>query len=156
MTSRTTSVCDPLGSTITSNRANYCYAYFALRKAGDKPPTNQNGQNGTWVNIGATVKWCENSCKQSSDLTWVPMSPDQINYDLEEATRGTQYAATLKPYQRAKNGRAASNALISQHAGKDKWEKELTMSPCCLYSSQVYQDKYRTCLFEPYFNISTT
>ena len=49
-----------------------------------------------------------------------------VYYDLEEATRGTQHAATLKPYQRAKNGRAASNALITQHAGKDKWEKELT------------------------------
>ena len=36
------------------------------------------------------------------------------------------HAAALKPHQRAKNGRAASNALITQHAGKDKWEKELT------------------------------
>ena len=30
----------------------------------------------------------------------------QVYYKLEEATRGTQYAATIKPFQRRRNGRA--------------------------------------------------
>ena len=44
---------------------------------------------------------------------------------LEEATRNTSYSATIKPFSRTKNGRDAYLALISQHAGQDKWEKEL-------------------------------
>ena len=44
---------------------------------------------------------------------------------LEEATRGTIYSATLAPFTRSKNGRDAYLAIMSQHAGKDKWEKEL-------------------------------
>lgn len=46
------------------------------------------------------------------------------NY-LEEATRGTTYHSTVQTYQRSKNGRSAWLALLQQHAGTDKWEKEL-------------------------------
>lgn len=42
---------------------------------------------------------------------------------LEEATRSTIYAPTVKPFARTKNGRAAYLAMISSHAGQDKWEK---------------------------------
>ena len=42
---------------------------------------------------------------------------------LEEATRGTQYASTIKAHSRTKNGRSAWLAMISSHAGTDKWEK---------------------------------
>lgn len=48
-----------------------------------------------------------------------------VYYNLEEATRGTAYAASIKPYQRAKDGRGAFLALTSQYAGKDKWEAKL-------------------------------
>jgi hypothetical protein len=48
-----------------------------------------------------------------------------VYYKLEEATRGTSYAASIKPFQRTKNGRAAWLALSSQYAGKDKWEAEI-------------------------------
>ena len=41
---------------------------------------------------------------------------------LDEATRGTIYAATIKPYARTKNGRAAWFAITNSHAGDDKWE----------------------------------
>lgn len=41
---------------------------------------------------------------------------------LEEATRGTAYGSTVKAYSRRRDGRAAWLALISSHAGKDKWE----------------------------------
>jgi hypothetical protein len=45
-----------------------------------------------------------------------------VYYKLEEATRATSYAASIKPYQRTKNGRNAWLALSNQYAGKDKWE----------------------------------
>ena len=45
-----------------------------------------------------------------------------VYFKLEEATRGTSYADTIKPFQRKKDGRAAFTALISQYAGVDKWE----------------------------------
>ena len=44
---------------------------------------------------------------------------------LEEATRSTSYAASIKPFQRRKDGRGAWLALTSQYAGQDKWEAEL-------------------------------
>ena len=44
---------------------------------------------------------------------------------LEEATRGTQYASSIRPYSRAKNGREAYLALKRQYAGKDKWQAEI-------------------------------
>ena len=51
------------------------------------------------------------------------------NFDLyfllEEATQGTQYAASIKPFQRTKDGNGAWRALTSQYAGKDKWEAEI-------------------------------
>ena len=36
---------------------------------------------------------------------------------LEEATQGTQYAASIKPFQRHRDGNGAWNALTSQYAG---------------------------------------
>ena len=42
---------------------------------------------------------------------------------LEEATRGSIYASTVKPHSRRKDGRAAWTAMVSSHAGKDKWEQ---------------------------------
>ena len=48
-----------------------------------------------------------------------------VYYRLEKATRGTSYAAAIKPFTRAKDGRGAWKALTSQYAGKDKWEAEI-------------------------------
>ena len=48
-----------------------------------------------------------------------------VYYHLEEATRGTSYGASIKPFQRGKDGRGAWKALTSQYAGKDKWEAEI-------------------------------
>ena len=42
---------------------------------------------------------------------------------LEEATRGGVYAPTIKPYARRKDGRAAWLAMVTSHAGQDKWEQ---------------------------------
>ena len=44
-----------------------------------------------------------------------------VYYLLEEATRSTGYAASIKPFQREKNGRAAWLAIVGQYAGEDKW-----------------------------------
>ena len=50
---------------------------------------------------------------------------NKMVYDfLEAVTRSTIYAASIKPSQRTKNGRKAYTALIAQHAGEDKWERE--------------------------------
>lgn len=48
-----------------------------------------------------------------------------LYHHLEEATRTTSYAASIKPFQRQKDGRGAWTALTSQYAGDDKWEAEL-------------------------------
>ena len=45
-----------------------------------------------------------------------------VYFKLEEATRGTSYADSIKPFQRQKDGRAAHLALVGQFAGNDKWE----------------------------------
>jgi hypothetical protein len=44
-----------------------------------------------------------------------------VYYYIEEATRTTVYAASIKPFQRTKNGRGAFTAMLSQYAGEDKW-----------------------------------
>ena len=48
-----------------------------------------------------------------------------VYYALEEAARSTSYAASIKPFQRTKNGRGALLALTNQYAGNDKWEAEI-------------------------------
>ena len=42
---------------------------------------------------------------------------------LEEATRNSTYAPTIKPYAHTKNGRSAWFALLTSYVGIDKWEK---------------------------------
>ena len=49
----------------------------------------------------------------------------KLYFDLEKALWSAQYASLLKPYQRAKDGRAAYLSIIQQYAGLDKWENEL-------------------------------
>ena len=48
-----------------------------------------------------------------------------VYYHLQKATRGTSYAASIKPCQKVKDGRGAWKALTSQYAGKEKWEAEI-------------------------------
>ena len=44
---------------------------------------------------------------------------------LEEATRGTTFASSIKIYERTCNGCAAWMALNTQHAGDRKWRDKL-------------------------------
>ncbi len=55
---------------------------------------------------------------------------------LEEATRATSYAASIKPFQRGKNGRGAWLALVGQYAGQDKWEAEIRKQEQLLHTRQ--------------------
>ena len=48
-----------------------------------------------------------------------------VYYALEEATHNMSYAASIKPFQRTKNGRGALQTLTNQYAGNDKWEAEI-------------------------------
>jgi hypothetical protein len=59
-----------------------------------------------------------------------------VYYKLEEATRATAYAASIKPYQRTKNGRDAWLALSNQYAGNDKWEAEIKRHEQLLHTRQ--------------------
>jgi hypothetical protein len=58
-----------------------------------------------------------------------------VYYRLEEATRTTAYAASIKP-QRTKDGRDAFEALTDQYAGQDKWEAELKKQDNLLHTQE--------------------
>jgi hypothetical protein len=62
---------------------------------------------------------------------------ETVYHRLEEATRGTSYAASLKPYQRTKDVRGAFQAIISQYAGEDKWESEPALQPTLERAEQL-------------------
>ena len=49
----------------------------------------------------------------------------KVYYKLKEATRSKQYAASIKPFTRLKNGREAWLALCSQYAGNNKLEAKI-------------------------------
>jgi hypothetical protein len=57
-----------------------------------------------------------------------------VYYHLEEATRTTIYAASIKPFQRTKDGRGAWLALLNQYAGQDKWLAEIKRSEELLHN----------------------
>ena len=59
---------------------------------------------------------------------------EAVYMELEAATRNTQFAAAIAPFQRRKDGRAAYVALISQYAGNDKWEAELKRREAILHT----------------------
>ena len=59
-----------------------------------------------------------------------------VYYHLEEATRRTIYSASIKPFQRGKDGCGAWLALTSQYAGNDKWEAELKRQDDLLHQCQ--------------------
>ena len=42
---------------------------------------------------------------------------------LETATRSTTYSSTVKGFSRSRDGRGAWLAIVTTHAGKDKWEQ---------------------------------
>ena len=59
-----------------------------------------------------------------------------VYYHLEEATCGTIYSASIKPFQRGKDGCGEWLALTSQYAGNDKWVAELKRQDDLLHQCQ--------------------
>ena len=57
-----------------------------------------------------------------------------VYFKLEAATRGTAYAASIKPFQCARNGRGALEALLTQFAGTDKWDAEIKKQESLLHT----------------------
>ena len=60
----------------------------------------------------------------------------KLYYLLAEATVSTQYAPTLKSFQRRHDGRGGYLSLISQHAGHDKWNIEVHKASTFIQSSK--------------------
>jgi hypothetical protein len=60
----------------------------------------------------------------------------QVYFYLEEATRSTVYSASIKPFQRSRDGRGAWLALIGQYAGVDKWEAEIKKQEQLIHTSK--------------------
>ena len=56
--------------------------------------------------------------------------------DLESATRGTKYAASIAPFKRRRDGRGAFFALTAQFAGPAMWDKEARTSAEFLMSRE--------------------
>ena len=59
---------------------------------------------------------------------------EEVYNHLESALRSTQYAATLSSFKRAKDGRGAWTAVISQYVGRDKWQKEVKKQEVFLHT----------------------
>jgi hypothetical protein len=57
-----------------------------------------------------------------------------VYHYLEEATRTTAYAASIKPFQRRMDGRGAWFALLGQYAGNEKWEAEIKIQEAVLHT----------------------
>ena len=58
-------------------------------------------------------------------------------FDLvEQAARNTQYMGSIQQLKRTRDGAGAYNAIVSQHAGKDKWEAELKRAQNIMQSTK--------------------
>ena len=70
----------------------------------------------------------------SHDHPTYPADNEAVYHKVEEATRNTKYASTIKPFQRRKDGRGAFISLIAQHAGEDKWLGMIKQNESVLHS----------------------
>jgi hypothetical protein len=62
-----------------------------------------------------------------------PQDNAAVYFKMEEASRGTPFADSIKTYQRRKDGRGAYFAIVAQFAGNDKWEAEIKKSTTILH-----------------------
>ena len=61
---------------------------------------------------------------------------EKVYFKLEEANRGTSYAASLKPFQRHKDGRGAYLAITTQNAGDNKWNAKIVNQDALLHNQK--------------------
>ena len=57
-----------------------------------------------------------------------------VYYNMEEATRGTHFADSIKPFQSRKYGRIALEAMEIQYAGQDKLDAEIKKMDTLLHT----------------------
>eukprot|EP00957_Ditylum_brightwellii_P188270 14332408-Ditylum_brightwellii.AAC.1 len=57
-------------------------------------------------------------------------------FSLEEATKGTQYAASINPFQQVKKSRGALTSIKQQSAGVDKWQAKPAQRDKFLHSAE--------------------
>ena len=53
---------------------------------------------------------------------------------IEEATRSTSYTGSIRPFKHTEDGRSAWYAIVSQFAGKDKWQAEIKRNEQLLHT----------------------
>ena len=53
---------------------------------------------------------------------------------IEEATRSTSYTGSIRPFKHTEDGRSAWFAIVSQFAGKDKWQAEIKRNEQLLHT----------------------
>jgi hypothetical protein len=61
---------------------------------------------------------------------------DKLYSKIREAVTSTPYEATIKPFQRAKNGRGAYLALLEQHAGTHTWTDQIRKAEKIIHNSK--------------------
>jgi len=77
-----------------------------------------------WAEIYGSIRSEMESCLTHDD----PVFGDDNHkiFDmLHDSLQGTTYGATIIPHKRKKDGRAAWHALMTQHAGQDRWDAEV-------------------------------
>ena len=57
-----------------------------------------------------------------------------VYHYIEEATRSTSYTGSIRPFKHTEDGRSAWFAIVSQFAGKDKWQAEIKRNEQLLHT----------------------
>jgi hypothetical protein len=74
-----------------------------------------------------------------------------VYYKLEEATRATSYATSIKPFQRTKNGRMAWQGLSNQFTGNDKWEAKIKRHEQLVLHTRLWKGQSNCTLERSFF-----
>ena len=100
-----------------------CPLLYVVREARD-PPNETDDPIMQGKSFGESGSVLDEMIKRLSHEDPLFKSDNAAVYSmLDEATRGTVYAPTIKPYVRKKDGRTAYFAMVSSHIGEDKWDK---------------------------------
>ena len=108
---------------------------YVIRETETPPPIGPTAQNMPHSEEGGSI--------EQDLITYASHNHPNFTRDnslvygkIEEATRGTQQAPTIKPYQRRRNGRGAFMAIVAQYAGDDKWTLEIQTNDDFLHSGK--------------------
>ena len=137
---------------------HYLYATFGVRKiplvyvireSADVTPESGNDPNVTYDPLqqgkayGNSGSVLDDLIARASHTHPLFKSDNATVYGaIEEATRGSVYVTTIKPFARRKDGRGAWLALLTSHVGTDKWEKIQKDNSAWLISAKWNGKKY--------------